>query len=136
MSFEFVIESCKDCKSHQWNTRHDEAQYNQYSTEVAAKLQELIPGCVVNINKVPKVWAEHSQYCQLIPNEDDNNPNYDILPRLGAFEVSTVHKGHSILFFSKLMTRMWPDPATMTNRINQFKQDSQQEEAAVLQEKY
>ena len=27
-------------------------------------------------------------YCQLIPNEDDNMPNYEIVPRIGAFEVS------------------------------------------------
>jgi hypothetical protein len=27
-------------------------------------------------------------YCQLIPNEDENMPNYEIVPRIGAFEIS------------------------------------------------
>ena len=27
-------------------------------------------------------------YCQLIPNEDDNDPYYQVMPRMGAFEVS------------------------------------------------
>lgn len=47
-------------------------------------------------------------YCQLIPNEDDRNPHYDMLPRLWAFEVSTVYDGCDILFFSKQMARVWP----------------------------
>jgi len=27
-------------------------------------------------------------YYQLIPNEDESVPNYEIVPRIGAFEVS------------------------------------------------
>jgi len=42
-------------------------------------------------------------YCQLIPNESEN-PNYDMLPRLGAFEVS--YKG--VLLYSKILSLMWP----------------------------
>jgi hypothetical protein len=26
----FVIETCQNCKSHTWNTRHDEAKYLEY----------------------------------------------------------------------------------------------------------
>ena len=29
----FVIEHCENCRSHQWNTRHDEAKYKQYAEE-------------------------------------------------------------------------------------------------------
>lgn len=37
---------------------------------------------------VPKVWAHSDIYCQLIPNEDDNQPYYEVVPRIGTFEVS------------------------------------------------
>ena len=43
-------------------------------------------------------------YVQLIPDEDDSNPYYDVLPRIGAFEVSF----NGVLLFSKLLDRMWP----------------------------
>ena len=26
----FVIETCQNCKTHAWNTRHDEAKYIEY----------------------------------------------------------------------------------------------------------
>ena len=26
----FVIETCQNCKSHHWNTRHDENKYLEY----------------------------------------------------------------------------------------------------------
>jgi hypothetical protein len=55
-------------------------------------------------NEVPKDWAMSDAYCQLIPDNDDNNPCYQMIPRIGAFEVS--YKG--IVVFSKLMTRVWP----------------------------
>ena len=28
-----VIEHCKDCRVHNWNTRHDEAKYARYAAE-------------------------------------------------------------------------------------------------------
>ncbi len=34
------------------------------------------------------MWAMSDIYCQLIPNEDEAIPNYEIVPRIGAFEVS------------------------------------------------
>ena len=124
MSYQFVIESCTNCASHQWNTRHVEATYQQFCNDVTSKLKELIPGCEVYVNRVPKAWAMYPIYCQLVPNEDPNNEFYDMMPRRGAFEVSTVFKTYDILFFSKLMSQMWPEPVSMTNRINQFKEDS------------
>ena len=53
------------------------------------------------MNKVPKPWFEKDIYCQLIPNDDDNNPYYDVLPRIGAFEISTVVDNVDILLYSK-----------------------------------
>ena len=29
----FVIEVCENCRSHNWNTRHDEAKYKNYALE-------------------------------------------------------------------------------------------------------
>ena len=40
----------------------------------------------------------------MIPNEDENNLYYDVLPRMYAFEVS--FKG--VLLFSKILSKTWP----------------------------
>ena len=49
----FIIEVCENCRSHNWNTRHDEAKYKNYALEskilffnkvVAQKLKESVPG--------------------------------------------------------------------------------------------
>ena len=29
----FVIEVCENCRTHNWNTRHDENKYKGYATE-------------------------------------------------------------------------------------------------------
>lgn len=34
------------------------------------------------------MYAMSDIYCQLIQNFDDSNPYYDVVPRVGAFEVS------------------------------------------------
>jgi len=44
-------------------------------------------------------------YCQLIPNEDKSVKCYDMIPRIGALEVS--YKG--IAIFSKMMSSVWPN---------------------------
>ena len=77
------------------------------------------------MNRVPKPWYESDIYCQLIGNEDDSNPYYDFLPRIGAFEVSTVFQGADILFFSKQMSGMWPSATSLSKRIAAFYEDSQ-----------
>jgi hypothetical protein len=48
----------------------------------------MVPGATVLKNSVPKEWAMGDIYCQLIPNQDEQNPYYDIMPRIGALEVS------------------------------------------------
>ena len=109
----FVIEVCENCRTHNWNTRHDENKYRSYAMEsklkiryqiflykktmyskiplysiVASKIQECAPGSLVLINEVPKAWVDYEIYCQLIPNTDTNLKTYKILPRIGSFEVS------------------------------------------------
>ena len=132
----FVFEVCKDCKGHQWNTRHDEAKYASYFADMSAKISELIPGSVCIMNQVPKPWFEKDVYCQLIPNEDERNPNYDMLPRIGAFEISTVHQGVDVLFYSKMMSNMWPHVTACANRIKAFCDEMGKTQPALLKEKF
>ena len=72
------------------------------------------------MNKVPKPWSNFDVYCQLIPNEDERVPCYDVLPRLGAFEISTVYDNTDILFFSKQMSSLWPDVPSVAARLKSF----------------
>ena len=95
-----------------------------------------MPNAQCVMNKVPKAWAMKDIYCQLIPNEDDKNPNYDMIPRLYAFDVSTVHDDADILFFSKQMSRVWPHCGALANRIAAFVQDSGSMKGSELREKY
>jgi len=120
----FVIEVCAGCSGHKWNTRHDEAKYAQFFQDCSNAIKSQIPNAVCMMNKVPKPWYDKATYCQLIPNSDDNNPYYDILPRIGAFEVSTVHDGCDILLYSKMMSMMWPLVPAVAERIKQFSIDS------------
>lgn len=51
-------------------------------------------------------------YCQLIANDDDNNPYYDVQPRIGAFEVSV----NGVLIFSKCLSGVWPHYTALGRR--------------------
>jgi hypothetical protein len=73
-------------------------------------------------NTVPKQWVDYDIYCQLLPNDDPNNEYYQCIPRTGAFEVS--HKGvvRIALFtlklvFSKLMSGLWPNFESVSERV-------------------
>ena len=65
-----------------------------------------------------------------MPNEEEDSNVYDILPRLGSFEVSTVFPSRyistqlseltDILFFSKLSGKGWPNIEKVSNRVNQY----------------
>ena len=83
----FVFEVCA---GQHWSRRINEAQYQQYFANVSAAIREVVPQANCVVNRVPKRWAEKDIYCQLIANDDDNNPFYDMVPRAYAFEVSTV----------------------------------------------
>ena len=53
-----------------------------------ALILELLPNAKVVFQKVPKIWAQSEIYCQLVPNEDEMEPYYEVVPRIGSFEVS------------------------------------------------
>lgn len=95
-----------------------------------------MPGAIVVTNLVPKPWFEKDIYCQLIPNEDDNNPYYEILPRIGAFEVSTVVRGVDILLYSKMMSTMWPHVPALASRCAALVDDAGSMDANALKGKY
>ena len=78
-------------------------------------------------------------YCQLIANEDSNNPYYDVQPRIGAFEVSyngvvskifpylTTNRLHYLqLLFSKCLSGVWPHYQGLAGRCAQVVQASEQ----------
>lgn len=132
----FVFEVCAHCGSHQWNTRHDEAKYVAMFNQTAAAIKEVMPNANCVMNKVPKPWYEKEIYCQLIPNEDDRNPYYDILPRIGAFEISTVINNVDILFYSKQMSTMWPHVPSVAKRIKEAMDDAKSTPAPQLREKW
>lgn len=58
-------------------------------------------------------------YCQLVPNEDKVNSCYEMIPRIGAFEVS--YKG--IILFSKMMSSVWPHFSAVAQYIDSMFND-------------
>ena len=88
------------------------------------------------MNKVPKAWAEKDTYYQMVLNTDPNNPDYDIIPRIWAFEISTVIDNIDILFFSKIMSKMWPDAGAVASRLKSFAADSKTMSGVELKAKY
>jgi len=65
----FVVESCMNCKDHHWNTRHDEAKYQEYFQKLANAIIEKIPNALVMKNKIPKQYLPFDLYNNLIPND-------------------------------------------------------------------
>ena len=89
------------------------------------EIQAQVPGAQVLFNQVPKEWYNHDIYCQLVPDDDENCHVYSMLPRLGAFEVSTVRDGTAILLYSKLASTLWPHIPALCQRISEYVEDVQ-----------
>ena len=102
----FVIEHCENCAASSWNTRLDEKKYKNYAINCAAAIKEYVPDAEVVFNLVPKKHHEAEIYCQLIPNDDPSQLFYEMNPRIWAFEISF----NGILLFSKLLSKIWPNP--------------------------
>ena len=101
----FVVESCQNCKDHHWNTRHDEAKYQEFFKKVASAIIERIPNAMVMKNQIPKQYLPFDLYNNLVPNDEEDTPYFQQVPRTGAFEIS--YKG--MLVFSKLKGGYWPN---------------------------
>ena len=55
---------------------------------MATAIKENVADSEVVMNLVPKVHAMSDIYCQLIPNDDEANEFYEVVPRIGSFEIS------------------------------------------------
>ena len=87
---------------------------------------------------VPKEFAMSDIYCQLIPNDDEKNPYYEVVPRIGSFEVSfngvvsiKFFGGYNFIFvlqllFSKCLSGMWPNYPAVSERCFQTVEAAQQ----------
>ena len=61
---------------------------------------------------------------QLVPNDDPNEDCYEIFPRSGSFELSTVaedkNRSSDILFYSKLIAKMWPHYGLVSKQLASY----------------
>lgn len=55
---------------------------------VSSAIVERIPNALTMRNQIPKSYLPYDLYCNLIPNDDDNIPYFQQVPRTGSFEVS------------------------------------------------
>jgi hypothetical protein len=74
----------------------------------------------------------HDIYCQLVPNDEDANMCYDMIPRIGAFEVS--YKG--IILFSKMMSSVWPHFSAVAKYVDSMFNDMRSMSLPELTKKY
>ena len=58
------------------------------SVVVSNAIVERVPNALTMRNQIPKSYLHYDLYCNLIPNEDENLPYFQQVPRTGAFEVS------------------------------------------------
>ena len=113
----FVFEVCYNCKAHGWNTRHDEAKYQMFFEATSMAIQTMVPNGNCTMNLVPKAWFKKKIYNKLIRCENESMPFYDMNPRVGAFEISTVIDGVAIIFYSKLKSNVWPKPDVVAQKL-------------------
>ena len=111
-----TVECCIDCASHQFDTRHVEAKYVACLEQLTKELEKTIPGIQVLKNAIPKTWVDYHLYKNLIHNSDESCPIYEMLPELGAFEISTEGK----LLWSKRQSGRWPNAADISTRVDQL----------------
>ena len=80
---------------------------------------------MVLYNQVPKNWHNWPIYMQLVPNNNPNVQCYEIQPRGGAFELSTVaedgkNPSADILLFSKILGKMWPSCGDVGRKMAKY----------------
>lgn len=95
-TIQILIESCENCKLHQWNTRHDEKRYNLLYTQIS----EAIKG------------ISYKNY-EFVVSRKAN-------PKLGAFEIYFVAPKELKLVYSKLYTSLFPLPDCIPQRLITF----------------
>lgn len=79
---------------------------------VVAAVAARVSSIVILKNCIPSTYVHHDLYYNLIPNTDEEEPFYQQLPRLGAFEVS--YQGN--LIYSKILSNKWPNINLVADR--------------------
>lgn len=101
------------------HTRIDEAKYNEFFKKVAAAIIDRIPNAMIMKNQIPRAYLHYDLYNNLVPNEDENTPYFQQVPRTWSFEIS--YKG--MLVFSKLKGGYWPNCELVADKCMLMVQD-------------
>ena len=100
-----LVEYCKNCHLHSWNSRHDEIKYIDFYEQLSSRLQEAFPSVKVMERPIPDNLLLRDSHthdgAQFIDIESGEAVHF---PRLGSFEVYA--GGQRI--FSKIKSKRWP----------------------------
>jgi len=88
---------------------------------VAGAIIERIPNAMVMKNQIPKQYLPFDLYNNLVPNNEEDTPYFQQIPRTGAFEIS--FKG--MLVFSKLKGGYWPNCELVAEKCYNVVQNDQ-----------
>ena len=74
---------------------------------------------------MPKRWHEWPIYTGLYPNDDQAEECFDMKPRGGSFEISTVaedgkNPSADILLYSKIIGKMWPNYNGVAKKLGRY----------------
>ena len=87
-------------------------------TDISKAIKEEISDATFYLNEVPNTWKRKGNYKNLLPSP---NPGMSkIMPRLGAFEITTMEKNTHLLLFSKLKSLVWPDYRLFSSTVKRF----------------
>ena len=117
-----MIEHCKDCREHGFQTRHDLQKYLRFADE----MQKSLGGPTKCLkNQIPASWRNLPSIKANLKIEkgsySDETDTYAINPRLGAFEVFInigLPQGSAriVQLFSKHHGGIWPRIPTVADR--------------------
>ncbi|CAG9323028.1 unnamed protein product [Blepharisma stoltei] len=109
-SNEVIIEHCKDCKTHNWCTNHDEEKYVSLCEKLKEEIESLCPEVLVLINQETPMVRE------VLYGASVYSSPKSIFPRLGAFEV--YFRGDIVV--SKLQSARWPNVRMVAQKIRRI----------------
>ncbi|CAG9313168.1 unnamed protein product [Blepharisma stoltei] len=119
-----VIEHCKNCKAHDWCTKHEEAKYTSFYEKTRAEIESQCPEVIVHEN------YEHPMLRQILEASSKRSPfPKPSFPRMGSFEV--YFRGQVIS--SKLQSGVWPHPGAVASKIREILDGVQQPRQAKTQ---
>ena len=119
-----IVQCCVDCSKHYSYTRHIEEKYIERLDGIRALLTNdpETQTVIVLKNKIPKQFDVNEpphdikNYGQIVENNNERYPLYDLKPTLSSFEVT--FNGH--LLWSKLEHKSFPDPTDIYVRLKKI----------------